>query len=179
MNQWDPLDHHPKAQIRLNLHEVSTAGLIIDALDFIMPRSIFKRPIQIRWPTINQSEAVPRFQSQPSTLWSMAQNPLWIRSNPHRGFTDQRSTTLPPEPKHSGAEHHHGGALAGEQCTGRPGPVYRISRDSTCIADNGKRRIGLHKILVARELARLVASSARLGSFQFYHKLSWLLNQVR
>jgi hypothetical protein len=95
MNQWDLLDHHPKAQIRLNLLEVLAAGLIIDALDFIMPRPVFKRPIQIKRPIINRSEAVPRFQSQPSTLWSMAQNPLWIRSNPHHGFTDQTSTTIP------------------------------------------------------------------------------------
>jgi hypothetical protein len=32
--------------------------------------------------------------------------------------------------------------------------------------------LGLEKILVARELARLVVSSARLGSFQFCHELS-------
>jgi hypothetical protein len=33
------------------------------------------------------------------------------------------------------------------------------------------RQIGLDKILVSRELARLMVSSARLDSFQLYHEL--------
>jgi hypothetical protein len=59
-----------------------------------------------------------------------------IKSTPWVHWSNVHDTSLPPKPEHSGAEHHNGGALAGEQCTGRRGPLYRISRYSTCIADN-------------------------------------------